>query len=82
MKLFTFTLALAVGALAGCKSSGVETHDAGRWKAYSGCNETQCRSWNSGCQAECMDAGRKTDADVCMNQCRVHFDDCVKSCAG
>jgi hypothetical protein len=75
----TLMIACFLGLYA-CKSGGLETQDAGRWKPYAGCNENQCRSWNSGCQADCMNSQKKIDADSCMNQCRGYFDDCMKSC--
>ena len=68
--------------MAACAASNRETNDAGRWKPYAGCNENQCRGWNSGCQADCMNATKKGDADVCMNQCRTYMDECTKSCTG
>ncbi len=77
MKKF-FVLCVLVVA---CKTEAVDNRDANRWKPYAGCNETQCRSWNSGCQAECMDKKRGADTDMCTNQCRAQYDDCVKSCS-
>lgn len=85
MKTITLSAALVCALFVGCASSGTaDTADPGRWQAYSGCGESQCRSWNSACEAECMNkSSRKqlVDSDVCMTQCRQKMNECTQSCS-
>lgn len=63
-----------------CSQKPKETQDLGRWKYYAGCSENQCRAWNSACQAECMNADSKVDGQLCIDQCRNHYEACLPGC--
>ena len=55
----------------------------GRWQVYEGCNEEQCRSWNSACEADCLNQGSRknaVDANTCTIQCREKMNECTQSC--
>ena len=79
MKLIACAFSFAALTFLSCGGNKAE----GRWQPYSGCGETQCRSWNLGCEADCLNQGsrkNKVDADVCMTQCREKMNVCMQSC--
>ncbi len=81
--LVAVSLCVAAFILSCAANKSADTHDPGRWRPYAGCNEGQCRSWNSACEADCMNESRRkniVDADVCITQCRDHMRECNQSC--
>ena len=70
--------------LACASNSANDTQDPGRWRPYSGCGESQCRSWNSACEVDCMNQSKRkqiVDAEVCTTQCREKMNECTSSCS-
>lgn len=77
MKLFCLSfLAMSFMACASNKASG-------RWTPYEGCGEEQCRSWNSACEADCLNQSTRknmVDANTCTAQCGEKMAACKQSC--
>ena len=74
--IFAFAVATSLFACAPAK-------DAGRWTPYAGCGDSQCRSWNSSCEADCMNASKRkamVNADECMSVCGSKMTECKQSC--
>jgi hypothetical protein len=78
MKLFILAVAAATSLFACAPAK-----DSSRWTPYAGCGESQCRSWNSSCEADCMNKSVRKDtvnADECMSVCGSKMSECKQSC--
>lgn len=81
MKKLLSTLMVAFGLMAlvitGCAAQQADPA-AGRWDPYAGCDENQCRSWGSACEADCLNA--KTGSQRCITECSTKVERCKETC--
>jgi hypothetical protein len=70
-----------LGVVFASACAGTEVRKSDRWASYPGCNEAQCRSWKSECEAECVNA-QVTSVSECEAKCRSKLDPCLAACSG